>query len=185
MGRPLANSPVAMGLCVCPPDSLGPVWVACAVWSGQVSPSPLRVSTQCSASWPDGSTRLGLEPTVTTTTNTASRTKHPATQHNRPTGIHPTNLHLQLLHRQRIARFVGRMPNKSVVTSRKCAHQRSHSEDGMPLFTPSTNEASSKGSPMHSEEKGTPAFTQLPLLLLPLHQRCLDLTHLAHLPVGH
>ncbi len=56
----------AMGLCVCPPDSLSPVWVACAVWSGQVSPSPLRVSTQCSASWPDGSTRLGLEPTVTT-----------------------------------------------------------------------------------------------------------------------
>jgi hypothetical protein len=31
MGRPLDNSPVAMGLCVCPPDSLGPVWVACAV----------------------------------------------------------------------------------------------------------------------------------------------------------
>ncbi len=26
-GRPLAKSPVAMGLCVCPPDSLGPVWV--------------------------------------------------------------------------------------------------------------------------------------------------------------
>ncbi len=68
MGSPLANSPVAMGLCVCPPDSLGPVWVACAVWSGQVSPSPLRVSTQCSASWPVGSPRLGLEPTVTTTT---------------------------------------------------------------------------------------------------------------------
>jgi hypothetical protein len=40
---PLANSPVAMGLCVCPPDSLGPVWVACAVWSGQVSLSSLRV----------------------------------------------------------------------------------------------------------------------------------------------
>jgi hypothetical protein len=37
----LANSPVAMGLCVCPPDSLGPVWVAYAVWSGQVSPLPL------------------------------------------------------------------------------------------------------------------------------------------------
>jgi hypothetical protein len=36
------------------------------VWAG--SPSPLRVSAQCSASWPDGSTRLGLEPTVTTTT---------------------------------------------------------------------------------------------------------------------
>ncbi len=70
MRRPLANSPVAMGLCVCPPDSLGPVWVACAVWSGQVSPSPLRVSTQCSASWPGGSTRLGLEPTVTTATTT-------------------------------------------------------------------------------------------------------------------
>ncbi len=67
MGRPRANSPVAMGLCVCPPDSLGPVWVACAVWSGQVSLSSLRVSTQCSASWRDGSTRLGLEPTVTTT----------------------------------------------------------------------------------------------------------------------
>ncbi len=30
------------------------------VWAG--SPSPLRVSPQCSASWPDGSTRLGLEP---------------------------------------------------------------------------------------------------------------------------
>ncbi len=36
MGRPLANSPVAMGLCVCPPDSLGPVWVClCSlVWAG-------------------------------------------------------------------------------------------------------------------------------------------------------
>jgi hypothetical protein len=33
------------------------------VWAG--SPSPLRVSTHCSASWPDGSIRLGLEPTVT------------------------------------------------------------------------------------------------------------------------
>ncbi len=43
--------------------------VAWAVWSGQVSPSPLRVSSQCSASWPDGSTRLGLEPTVTTSTD--------------------------------------------------------------------------------------------------------------------
>ncbi len=41
------------------------------VWAG--SPSPLRVSTQCSASWPDGSTRLGLEPSVTTTTTRFSR----------------------------------------------------------------------------------------------------------------
>jgi hypothetical protein len=68
MGRPLANTPVAMGLCVCPPDSLGPVLggLCSLVWAG--SPSPLTVSTQCWASWPDGSTRLGLEPTVTTTT---------------------------------------------------------------------------------------------------------------------
>jgi hypothetical protein len=33
------------------------------VWAG--SSWSLRVSAQCSASWPDGSTRSGLEPTVT------------------------------------------------------------------------------------------------------------------------
>jgi hypothetical protein len=30
--------------------------------------SSLRISVQCSPSWPDGSTHWGLEPTVTTTT---------------------------------------------------------------------------------------------------------------------
>jgi hypothetical protein len=50
--------------------------------------SSLRASAQCSASWPDGSTRLGLEPTATTTTITRGRGSYLRAR-SRPTRMEP------------------------------------------------------------------------------------------------
>ncbi len=73
-------------MCI-PPGFTRSCRVACAVWSGRQvhSPSPLRVSTQCSASWPaDGSTRLGLAGAHCNLTSTTTRTLYTRVRHLRP-----------------------------------------------------------------------------------------------------
>ncbi len=71
-GAPSGELPRGYGSLCMPPGFTRSCLVGSLVWTG--CSSPLRVSTQYSASWPDGSTRLGLEPAVTPTPATLRMT---------------------------------------------------------------------------------------------------------------